>query len=124
MTKPVGRTVDSKARYEIDVTKPYRLDLTVSVLRRLSTNTVDVITPEGEYVRVFDGFRKSVLVRVAQTQPAELTVTIEGCDGSDECAQVLAAVRRIFGVEQKLSRFYSAARSIPWLCRWPFACAV
>ena len=45
MTLRVATTVDSKVRYEIDVTKPYRLDLTVSVLRRLSTNTVDVITP-------------------------------------------------------------------------------
>jgi DNA-3-methyladenine glycosylase II len=119
MTLRVATTVDSKVRYEIDVTKPYRLDLTVSVLRRLSTNTVDVITPEGEYVRVLDGFRKSVLVRVTQTQPAALTVVIEGCDGPDECAQALAAARRILGVERKLSHFYSAAKGIPWL--WPLA---
>jgi len=119
MTQLVGRTVDSRVRYEIDVTKPYRLDLTVSVLRRLSTNTVDVITPEGEYVRVLDGFRKSVLVRVAQTQPAALTVVIEGCDGPDEYAQALATARRILGVERKLAEFYTAAKGIPWL--WPLA---
>jgi len=80
---------------------------------------VDVITPEGEYVRVLDGFRKSVLVRVAQTQPAALTVVIEGCDGPDEYAQALATARRILGVERKLAEFYTAAKGIPWL--WPLA---
>jgi hypothetical protein len=38
------------AQYEVPVAEPYRLDLTVSVLRRLSTNLVDVLTPEGVYL--------------------------------------------------------------------------
>jgi len=35
----------------IDVVPPYRLNLTVAVLRRLSTNVVDVLSPDGTYVR-------------------------------------------------------------------------
>ena len=35
------------AQYELPVAEAYRLDLTASVLRRLSTNVVDVLAPEG-----------------------------------------------------------------------------
>ena len=42
----------SLSRHEVPVKAPYRLDLTVSVLRRLSTNLVDVLTEHGQYVRV------------------------------------------------------------------------
>jgi hypothetical protein len=34
-------------RYSIPIPAPYRLDLTVNVLRRLSTNLVDVLSPDG-----------------------------------------------------------------------------
>jgi hypothetical protein len=37
--------------YSIAIRAPYRLDLTVNVLRRLSTNLVDVLTPDGAYLR-------------------------------------------------------------------------
>ncbi len=114
-----GSVGGSEARYEIDIAPPYRLDLTVSVLRRLSTNVVDLFTPEGEYVRVLDGFRSPVIVRVAQTQPARLMVVLTGCDGSDEHAPALGFVRRILGVDRTLSHFYRAAEDISWL--WPLA---
>jgi hypothetical protein len=45
----------SRTEYWIGVTVPFRLDLTVSVLRRLSTNIVDLITGDDEYLRVFGG---------------------------------------------------------------------
>lgn len=45
----------SITRREIPVVAPYRLDLTVSALRRLSTNVVDLLTPEGQYVRALSG---------------------------------------------------------------------
>jgi DNA-3-methyladenine glycosylase II len=114
---PEGRS--SKGQYEIDVIEPYRLDLTVSALRRLSTNIVDVITPEYEYLRVLDSFYKPVLVRVAQKQPAKLIVTLEGCTSSSEQTRALTIVRRIHGVDRRLSPFSRAAKGIPWL--WPLA---
>jgi hypothetical protein len=37
---------------------PYRLDLTVSALRRSPTNVVDVYTPDGRYLRALEGRTK------------------------------------------------------------------
>lgn len=119
MTRSAAKTVVSKARFEIEAAAPYRLDFTVSALRRLSTNIVDVLTPEGEYVRLLEGFRKPVLVRVAQTAPATLTTSLEGCADFDERTRALSIVHKILGVERKLSHFYRAVKSIPWL--WPLA---
>lgn len=115
MTRSAAVPVVCKAQCEIDVVTPYRLDLTVSALRRLSTNTVDVLTLEGEYLRVLDGFRKTVLVRVVQRHPTALAVSLEGCDGPDERIRACETVRRILGVDRKLSRFYRVAKGIPWL---------
>jgi DNA-3-methyladenine glycosylase II len=115
LLKSTVKPVVSNAHYEIGVVTPYRLDLTVSALRRLSTNSVDVLTLEGEYLRALGGFRKPVLMRVAQADPTTLTVTIEGCDGSVEHMRACAIVRRILGVERELSHFYRAAKSVPWL---------
>lgn len=53
--------------HTIDVKPPYRLDLTVSALRRAPTNVVDVYTPDGRYLRAlgthaqrFRGWRRSL----------------------------------------------------------------
>jgi DNA-3-methyladenine glycosylase II len=68
----------SRTHNEIAVVAPYRLDLTVSVLRRLSTNVVDVVTSEREYVRVLAAPREPVIAHVAQVRPEALTITLEG----------------------------------------------
>jgi DNA-3-methyladenine glycosylase II len=103
----------SQKRYEVDVVVPYRLDLTVSVLRRLSTNIVDVLTPQGEYIRALAGFREPVVVRVVQRRPDALAVTIEGA--AAEHIQALAIVRRMLGVDRELSHFDRAAKRVSWL---------
>ena len=64
----------STAKHEVSVTAPYRLDLTVSVLRRLSTNTVDIFTAEGQYIRAFSEFQQPVVVRMARTLRADLSI--------------------------------------------------
>ncbi len=107
----------STVRYEVEVAVPYRLDLTVSVLRRLSTNVVDVFTPQGQYVRALRGFRDPVVARVAQARPGALAVSIEGQAG--EHLPALAIVRRMLGVDRELSHFERGARDFPWL--WPLA---
>ncbi|MDN5936290.1 MAG: hypothetical protein L0H75_08960 [Nitrosospira sp.] len=100
--------------HEIPVVMPYRLDLTVSVLRRLSTNTVDLFTPEGQYVRALSGSPKPVIVRVTQIRHKEaLSVTIEG-DATKE-TEILALVRRILGTDQDLTDFNRSAAHVPWL---------
>ncbi|HEX5435963.1 MAG TPA: hypothetical protein VFW98_02300 [Gemmatimonadaceae bacterium] len=95
---------------------PYRLDLTVSALRRLSTNVVDVLTPEGEYVRALAGAHGPVIVRATQARPDALDVTIAS-DARDtgEHERVLALVRRTLGVDRDLTHFSRAAAGMPWL---------
>jgi DNA-3-methyladenine glycosylase II len=100
--------------HEIPVVVPYRLDLTVSALRRLSTNVVDLLTPQGAYVRALSGFREPVIVRATPSaHPHSLSVAIEG-DARDDAA-VLDTVRRMLGVDRDLAQFYRASAHFPWL---------
>lgn len=100
--------------HEIPVVMPYRLDLTVSVLRRLSTNVVDVLTPQGTYVRALSGFPEPVVVRVTQgAHHPSLCITIEGDARND--AAVLELVRQVLGADRDLRKFYRAAAHVPWL---------
>jgi DNA-3-methyladenine glycosylase II len=109
----VSDTQRVRSRHELSVVAPYRLDLTVSVLRRLSANVVDVLTSEGEYVRALSGSRRPVLVRVKQLSSDALIVTIEGEEREHSLA--LELVRRVLGVDQDLAHFNRAAARIPWL---------
>ena len=93
---------------------PYRLDLTVSVLRRLSTNVVDRFTPEGQYIRALSGFVTPVVVRATQLHQEDcLSITIEGDTKHDSTA--LALVCRMLAVDRDLTDFGLAASHIPWL---------
>ena len=103
----------SHSRYDVPVTAPYRLDLTVSVLRRLSTNLVDLLTENGQYVRALAVSGKSVIVRVRQTHRDALAVTLDGDERTH--ARALALVRRRLGVDRDLAHFNRAVAAIPWL---------
>ncbi len=100
--------------HKIPVVMPYRLDLTVSVLRRFSTNAVDLLTPEGQYVRALSGSPEPVIVRVTQMGHEDsLSVTIEG--DTSKKAGVLGLVRQMLGVDRNLKDFDRSAARIPWL---------
>jgi DNA-3-methyladenine glycosylase II len=99
--------------HEIQVVGPYRLDLTVSALRRMASNLVDVYTPDGRYLRALGGFTAPVIVSVTQPRPDALAVSIHGSAGETE--GVLASVSRILGTERDLSDFERQAGTIPWL---------
>jgi DNA-3-methyladenine glycosylase II len=101
------------AQYEVPVAEPYRLDLTASVLRRLSTNLVDVLTPEGVYLRVLGNARQTTLVRVSSEQRGTLIVTLEGERRAHPRA--LETVRRMLGTDRTLREFDRRAARIPWL---------
>lgn len=90
---------------------PYRLDLTVSVLRRLSTNVVDVLTADGNYLRALGGTSGPVIARVEQTDPGMLTVTIEG--DADEHERALALVGRMLRADRDVTHFERAAAGLP-----------
>jgi DNA-3-methyladenine glycosylase II len=99
--------------HEIHVVTPYRLDLTVSALRRMASNLVDVYTPDGRYLRALGGFAEPVIVSVTQPRADTLAVSVHGPTGDTERA--LASVRRILGTERDLSDFERHAGAIPWL---------
>jgi DNA-3-methyladenine glycosylase II len=103
----------AKSSYSIPVRAPYRLDLTVKVLRRLSTNLVDVLSPEGAYVRRLGNALDLGVVRVCQLDPGTLTVEVEGAQRQNP--RLLALVRRMLGVEVDLTRFYRSASQVEWL---------
>jgi DNA-3-methyladenine glycosylase II len=103
----------AESSYSIAVRAPFRLDLTVNVLRRLSTNLVDVLSPDGAYIRLLEGTPELAVVRVRQANLGTLTVELEGDRRNHP--RLLALVRRILGVEVDLTRFYRSASDIQWL---------
>jgi len=111
--KADGRPTASKSHHRITVDRPFRLDLTVSVLRRLSTNVVDVLTSEGEYLRLLGGPRSRVIVRVGQVDAETLSISLDG--NPRHHASALELVRRTLGLDRDLTHFDHAAARIPWL---------
>ncbi len=102
--------------HALSVTPPFRLDLTVSALRRLPTNPIDVFTADGRYLHAVQGPRHARIVQVRQTNAAELEVTIAG-DARDpiDHQETLALVARTLGAHRDLSDFYRSTGPIPWL---------
>lgn len=110
---PRTDNVSSVTTYEIPVVTPYRLDLTVTALRRMPTNMVDVYTADGHYLRALDGFAEPVIVSVTQPRADALTVSVSG--NTSDVKRALASVRRMLGVERDVSNFHHRARAIHWL---------
>jgi len=101
-------------KHKVPLRIPYRLDLTVSVLRRLSTNVVDRFTPDGQYIRALSAFATPVVVRATQLHEEHcLSITIE-CDTVHD-SRALALVCRMLAVDRDLTDFNFAASRIPWL---------
>jgi DNA-3-methyladenine glycosylase II len=97
----------------VAVTPPYRLDLTVAVLRRFSTNVVDVSDADGTYRRAVAGFASPALVAVRQTSPTELAVRVDCAPGDEE--RLFAIVPRMLGTNRTVATFDRGAATIPWL---------
>jgi hypothetical protein len=110
---PRSQDASRATTHEIQVVTPYRLDLTVSALRRMSTNLVDVYTPDGRYLRALGGFAEPVILSVTQPRADTLAVSVRGSAGDTERA--LVSVRRVLGTDLDLSESERHARAIPWL---------
>lgn len=108
-----SQNMSRATKREIEVATPYRLDLTVSALRRMATNPVDVYTADGRYLRALGGFSGPVVVSVTQPRADALAVSVSGNAG--DTRRALASVRRMLGTERDLSEFHRRARAIPWL---------
>jgi len=105
----IARADEFRAR--VPVASPYRLDLTVNVLRRLSTNVVDRFDG-GTYVRALDGFSGPTVVEVRQSADDALDVLVDAPLGEE--ARALAAVRRMLAVDREMRGFDRAAARVPW----------
>ena len=84
------------------------------MLRRLSTNVVDVFDGTA-YRRLLGDPQSPVLLSVEQVAPDALAVRIEG-PGADQFYPAELA-RRSLGTDVDLSAFYAGAATVPWLDR-------
>ena len=98
-------------REHLPVRAPFRLDLTADALRRLATNSVDVVTPDGAYHRAFDLHGEIAAVRV--TQVDDTTLCVEHTGTSSE--GMLALVERTLGTAVDLRPWTRNAARVPWL---------
>ncbi|HTV93132.1 MAG TPA: DNA-3-methyladenine glycosylase 2 family protein [Verrucomicrobiae bacterium] len=98
-------------REHLPVRAPFRLDLTADALRRLATNSVDVVTPDGAYLRAFDVLGEIVAVRVTQVDGATLCVEHTGAASEG----TLAIVARTLGTAVDLRSWTRNAGRVPWL---------
>ena len=74
---------------------------------------MDVLSPDGAYVRWLGDASDFALVRVSQPSPEALTIGIEG--DRSEHPRLLQVVRRMLGMEVDLTPFYRSASKVPWL---------
>jgi DNA-3-methyladenine glycosylase II len=96
----------------VPVRAPFRLDLTATVLRRLSSNVVDVFDGTT-YRRLLGEPHAPTLLSVTQRSPSEIEVRVEGPGASQ--IDPHAAARRTLGVDVELDAFYTGARTVRWL---------
>jgi DNA-3-methyladenine glycosylase II len=121
---------DSVREWTVPVRTPYRLDLTATVLRRLSTNVVDVFDGTT-YRRMLGDAEHPVLLEVRQTAPDALALRIEQTSGVEkhtrkttapvergpDAGDIVELARRMLAVDVDLAHFYSAAVDFPWLAK-------
>lgn len=91
---------------------PYRLDLTVEALRRVPANVVDVVAPDGRYLRALhSGDGAPAIVEVSQRRHDALDVQIAGAHGK----RCLRTVETMLGTNVDLHDWYRQVKGIPWL---------
>jgi DNA-3-methyladenine glycosylase II len=111
-----GGPARAPSSFEIGLDQPFRLDLTVSALRRLPSNLVDVYTSEKEYLHAYTGARGPLVIRVSQPDRRTLAVEVDGgpCTGAEH-EDARALVRRTLGVDSDVREFARSSAGVPWL---------
>jgi DNA-3-methyladenine glycosylase II len=104
----------------LPVIPPYRLDLTVTVLRRTPRNLVDILTADDCYLRAMLGTASPLVLQVSQPRsdgPLDATLYASGPVAADEdqTRQLFAGVARTLGIRVALEGFYELARREPGL---------
>jgi len=97
---------------DVAVARPYRLDLTVAILRRTQASAVDAFS-DGTYVRLLAGGRRPAGYRAWQPGPAWLAVEPFGREADSDAA--IAVARRMLGIAHDPAGFRRCAAGLPWL---------
>jgi DNA-3-methyladenine glycosylase II len=108
-------------RFVLPCVPPYRLDLTVAVLRRTPLNLVDVLAADGRYLRAFAG-PEGLRVCVAYQPPGASTLhialyqpTVANDQRKAPNAELRACIPQMLGTAVDLSGFYALAANMPEL---------
>jgi DNA-3-methyladenine glycosylase II len=96
---------------QLSVRTPFRLDLTVDALRRLASNVVDVVGPDGTFYRALQDAHGTeiVAVRPHGVDAVEMRAT------GRRPERWTAGVARMLGTAVDLTRWYARSRQIAWL---------
>lgn len=89
----------------------YRLDLTAQALRRVTNNIIDVLTPDGTYLRALRSADHINVIEVRQEMDGVLAVRITGRDAQAR----LETVKTLLGTGVDLRRWYRRVAQFPWL---------
>lgn len=108
---PAARLRRFGAARRVPARPPFRLDLTVDALRRLASNVVDVVGPDGTYYRALHDAAGTELVAVRAHGAASIEVRATGRD-SERWEPV---VSRMLGTQADLRAWYARSREIDWL---------
>jgi DNA-3-methyladenine glycosylase II len=95
----------------VPVRTPFRLDLTVDALRRLASNAVDVVGPDGAYYRAVRDGNVTAMLAVRARDDGTIELRTTGRDGE----RWLPMVQRLLGTTVNLSDWYARCRQISWL---------
>jgi DNA-3-methyladenine glycosylase II len=112
MTRHFGKPL------RLSVRAPYRLDLTVDALRRLASNVVDVVSPDGTFYRALQNGNGVDVVAVRARDDESIEVRATGHDPS----RWLPVLARMLGTQVDLEAWYVRSRRIAWLA--PLAVAL
>ena len=97
---------------------PYRLDLTVAVLRRTSLNPVDVLDAQGRYLRAFagsTGLRVCVAHQLPDTNTLHVALYLPDDERKAPNEDLRMCIPRMLGTGVNLSGFYTVAAKVPEL---------
>ncbi|MGA8533747.1 MAG: hypothetical protein WB615_06545 [Candidatus Tumulicola sp.] len=100
-------------RASLSLRGPYRLDLTVDALRRVPGNLVDIMMPDGAYLRALTHWGTVNVVEVRQIGDDALDVRISGRAASAQ----LQTVAAMLGTDVDLHEWYQRTKRFPWLER-------
>jgi DNA-3-methyladenine glycosylase II len=106
------------AAMTLPVQAPFRLDLTADALRRLASNTVDVVGADGTFFRALQDERGTEVVAVRAGRDGAITARATGRNSE----RWLPAIARMLGTQVDLTRWYSRVQTIAWLA--PLALAL